>query len=210
MYKFPVKSLITLFVVGVVLCYAGCGSQPSVPANQTANTNVAVAPANSDSPKTAPAAMAAESECDEPNIETRKGKVHDKIVEKIKDKNSPKGLREQYESGAFTVMTEVHRPDPLWKGYLVVYVAGMVHGSDGLKDLANILNDFHKEKGGCVSRVAFVSRQALRDGSYRRNDPGLEWTYCPFDSKPCSDGTCGCKRKKPYNSAPLWEEPDTQ
>ncbi|MEQ1762341.1 MAG: hypothetical protein ABL984_04245 [Pyrinomonadaceae bacterium] len=209
MYRTLGNPLVALMLVVVVLSSAGCGPQPSAPANQSANANV-VATANSDSQKSAPAARASEGECDLSDIETRREKVQLKIEEKIKDKDSPTGLAKQYEEKAFILETEVYKVNPLSKGYLVVYVAGMVHGSDELKELANILNDFYKEKGGCVSRVAFVSRQALKSGNHRRTDPGLEWTYCPFDSKPCSDGSCGCRRKKPYDLAPMWDKADDE
>lgn len=186
MNRYLTRTSIAMLVFTTILALIGCGrEEPNT--NQIGNSAV-VNKSNASESNTS--IMVAESECDIKNIQDRRNEVHKKIESKVKGKAGEKGLKVQYEKGGFELITEINDPsDP--KSYLVVYVFGMIQGTDELEEFANLINDFNK-KDGCVSRVVFLPKESLQRKTFR-TDPAFEWTYCPYDIQPCSDGSCGCR-----------------
>lgn len=198
MNRYSAKTIVVIYIAAAILGLIGC-SREEPQGNQTANTKVA---SNADS-NSETAGMVAEKECGITDIEDRRDKVHKKIKSKVDAKDGKNGLKEQLAAeNGFKFVTEVNDPsDP--KSYLVVYVFGMIHGTDELEEFANLINDFNKEKG-CVSRVVFLPKESLERKTFR-TDRGFEWTYCPYDMQPCPDGSCAdpgqCNRKTASSNA---------
>lgn len=173
-----VALLLTVALAAFMLILS-CGTGPqNVNQNQNQNQNRAETESQT-------AALGADGVCDLTDLRQKIDGVKRRILEKMSDDlkkqhngNTAQGLppRFQYEV----------RLSPNGN-YLEVYFENGFSGSDGLKDMADVLNDFKKDK--CLLKVYFVPRGGIPVNGTARTD-GFEWTACEWPKVACPSGVC--------------------
>ncbi|MEO7658536.1 MAG: hypothetical protein ABIV48_02880 [Pyrinomonadaceae bacterium] len=177
MKKNMIKDTLGTWLLLVVLITWGC---TPVPPNSNVNQN-ANAAANANSADVA-AIFSDNGTCEYANLDTRRKEVYDDIEDKIKKSS----LRDQYPAAfKFNVLKAPGNN----ANSLYLYIGGKISGPDEFAVLEKIIKNFVKRK--CTSRVIFVPVAGVPlDTAGVSNDPGFEWTACPYPTVPCPGGEC--------------------
>lgn len=133
-------------------------------------------------------------ELDDDHVADKIAGVKRRILEKMND-----NLKDQH-SGNVNVNGNVTKREPRFKydvikapdgNYLIAYFEQGLSGADGLKDMANLLNDFDDKK--CLLKVYFVPKGTLPIKPPINDTEQLdvfEWTACEWPKIACPNGVC--------------------
>ena len=166
-------------LLAVFLLIVSCTTGPQ---NVSQNKNQ-----NQDQVKTnAQETVLADDACNLGDINLKITKIKDRIVEKMNTK-----LKKQHDGDPSMGLPPRFKFDVRKSpngDYLEAYFEDGVSGSDGLKDLADILNDFKKDH--CLLKVYFVPKGSIPPTGSAQLSDGFEWTACEWPMVACPEGVC--------------------